>query len=182
MSANPFAVADTCFLIDWASWRRRNVLFSIFRTVFVPENVLKEVRSENTIEWIASSLASGSMSLFTETSEELSLAREIVERSRMIPSMRYIDIPEAICLALGKLRGYFVLTENRGALMASDLIEELSGVTVWRSLEVITRAISMGVIAASDPLTVFREYEEDTKHVFPRSELEAVVFELRGEA
>jgi predicted nucleic acid-binding protein len=43
MSAEAFAIADTCFLIDWASWRQRDLLFKLFKTVFVPESVIKEI-------------------------------------------------------------------------------------------------------------------------------------------
>jgi len=46
MSLSDFAIADTCFLIDWSYWSHRNVLFKLFRAVFVPEVVLREVKSE----------------------------------------------------------------------------------------------------------------------------------------
>lgn len=64
MSTN--AVTDTSFLIDWARYTKRDLLFSIFR-VSIPESVLGEVKSENTISWIAQKLAEESMYLFTET-------------------------------------------------------------------------------------------------------------------
>ncbi|MGC9104400.1 MAG: DNA-binding protein [Candidatus Methanodesulfokora sp.] len=176
MSAD-FAIADTCFLIDWASWRRRDVLFRLFKTVFVPELVLREVRSERTIEWIASSLSSGSLSLFTETPDVIALARSLVEKSKFFP-IRGVDLPEAICLAVGKMRGYTVITENRGALMAADILEELSGVKVWRSLELIAEVLRRGLIKERK---VFAEYEMDTGHRFPRRDLEAVLHELGGE-
>jgi predicted nucleic acid-binding protein len=179
MSAEAFAIADTCFLIDWASWRQRDLLFKLFKTVFVPESVIREIRSERTVEWIASSLASGSLSLFTETPDILSLARDLVERSKLFP-IRGIDLPEAICLAAGKMRNYTVITENRGALMAADILEELSGVRVWRSLELITEGLRRELIRG-DPLKVFEEYERDTGHRFPRRDLEVVLRELRGE-
>ncbi len=179
MSFNPFAIADTCLLIDWAYWRRRDVLFKLFNTVFIPEAVLREVRSEQTIEWVATSLAEGYLALITETSDVIELATRLVERTRLIPGLRGVDMPEAICLAIGKLRGYVVLTENRGALMAVDLLEELSSVTVWRSLEIIREVIKRGLIN-EEPEKIFKEYEVDTKHRFPRTDLEVVLHELKG--
>jgi len=176
-----FAIADTCFLIDWASWRRRDVLFQLFRAVFVPESVLNEVRSEGTLEWLVNALARGSLALFTETPGVLEQALQLVERSRLIPGLKRIDIPEAVCLVVGRLRGYVVLTENRGALMAADVMEELSGVTVWRSLELIAEALRRGILRMR-PVEAFKEYELDTKHRFPRRDLEVVLRELGGEA
>ncbi len=175
MSLN-FAIADTCFLIDWASWSKRDVLFSLFTTVFVPESVLREVKSSKTIEWIANWLSSGRLALFTETPDVLAEARELVERSRTIPGMRWVDLPEAVCLVAGRMRGYVVLTENRGALMAADMIPEYSGVRVWRSLELIAEAVRRGLISVES----FKEYERETRHRFPREDLEAVLDELKG--
>jgi len=181
MSPNDFAIADTCFLIDWSYWSYRDALFKLFRTIFVPETVLREVKSERAVEWIATALAGGQLALYTEAPDVMALATRIVERSRLVPGLRGVDLPEAICLAVGKLRGYVVLTENRGAIMAVDFLDELSGVVVWRALEVIREAIKRGFISG-DPEQVFKLYEEETKHRFPRAELEAVISELRGEA
>jgi len=180
MSAEVFAIADTCFLIDWASWRRRNLLFKLFKTVFVPESVLREVRSERTIEWIATSLSSGSLSLFTETPDVIAFARSLVERSKLLP-IRGIDLPEAICLAAGKMRNYIVITENRGALMAAEILEELSGIKVWKSLKLIAEGLRKSLVK-DDFKEVFAEYEMDTGHRFPKKDLEEVLHELRGEA
>ncbi|MGC9020673.1 MAG: hypothetical protein ACP5KE_05635 [Candidatus Methanodesulfokora sp.] len=60
------AVADTSFLIDWARYTKRDLLFSIFK-VSIPESVLGEIKSENTISWVAQKLAEENMYLFTET-------------------------------------------------------------------------------------------------------------------
>jgi hypothetical protein len=181
MSLSGFAIADTCFLIDWAYWRYRDALFNLFKTVFVPEAVLREIKSEQTIEWVATALARGHLALYTETRDEIDFAIRIVERSRLVSGLRGVDLPEALCLAVGRLRGYTVLTENRGALMAAELLEELTGVVVWRALEVIREALKRGAIAG-DPEQVFKLYEEETKHRFPHSELEAILNELRGKA
>ncbi|MHC1628634.1 MAG: hypothetical protein ACXQTI_07380 [Candidatus Nezhaarchaeales archaeon] len=47
------AIADTCFIIDWSTYRRRDEIFKIFDLVLIPEQVLSEVISENTIAWIS---------------------------------------------------------------------------------------------------------------------------------
>ncbi len=170
-----FAIADTCFLIDWSSWRRRDLLLKLFTTVFVPERVLREVESGNVIEWIASSMAAGSLSLFTETPDIIEEARSIVERTRLTPFIRGVDMPEAMCLAAGRRRGYTVLTENRGALMAASLLEEYSHVRVWRALEIISEILRRRLVAFKDPAAIFYEYERETGHRFPRGEFEDAI-------
>lgn len=108
-----FAIADTCFLIDWARYRRRDILFKLFAAVFVPEQVLDEVRSENTIAWIAEGLARDRLALYTPIRDDIEEARRLVEASRAIPHIPSLDLPEALCLVVGMRRGYVVLTENR---------------------------------------------------------------------
>ena len=177
-----YAIADTCFLIDWSRWRRRDILFRLFRTVFVPERVLDEIRSENTLLWISELLSRGELALFTETHEILEEARRLIEMTHGMPGLRGVDLPEAVCLVVGRRRGYVVLTENRGALMCVDIFSELSSVVVWRALEVIREAIIRGIISTGNPLDVFREYESETRHYFPRRDLEEVLNELGREA
>ncbi len=177
-----FAIADTCFLIDWSLWKKRDIIFQLFKTIFVPEVILNEVKSEGVISWIAEALAQGKLSLFTETSEILEEARSLIERSRMTPGIRGVDLPEAICLVVGKRRGYMVLTENRGALMIVNLFEEFSNVKVWRALEVIAEAIRRGILQTPHIENIFMEYEVETKHRFPRVDLDNVIRKLREEA
>ncbi len=175
-----FAVADTCFLIDWVRYRHRDIMFKLFKTVFIPEQVLSEVKSESTISWIAESLAEDKLSLYTPTREEVEEALRIVEYSRLQPSLPSLDFPEAICLAIGKDRGYVVLTENRAALLIPRLLNNYSGVRVWRSLELILNALTAGALKpdCGDPARRFMEYCEDTLHRFPSAALRRAVEEV----
>jgi len=175
-----FAIADTCFLIDWARFRRRDIIFKVFRTVFIPESVIREVVSENTISWISKWLAKRGLSLYTESADELEEARLLVVRTRRIPQIIPVDVPETLCLVVGRKYGYVVLTENRGAIMATEVIEELSNVKVWRSLELLVEAVKSGVLKVDcdNPEKVFREYMEDTLHIFPRNDYSKAVAEV----
>ncbi len=177
-----FAIADTCFLIDWARYRGRDLLFKLY-IVYIPESVLREVKSETTIAWIASKLASGDLALFTETESEVEEARSVMERSRKMPNMPAVDLPEAICIAAGRRRGYVVLTENRGALKFVELAQDYSGVTIHRSLEILLELQLKGYLQPDcrDPALRFREYEEDTKHLFPRKDLLNAVATIKRE-
>jgi len=57
-----------------------------------------------------------------------------------------VDYPEAFCLVVGRRRGYVVLTENRGALIAADLLPAYRGVAVWRSFEVLWELVQRGLL------------------------------------
>lgn len=184
MLASPrIAIADTCFIIDWARYRNREIIFKVFDIVFVPESVLREIRSGTTISWVARGLASGKLSLYTESEDEIEEARALITRSRRISHMIPVDLPEALCLVIGRRRGYIVLTENKGAIMATDIIDEYRGVTVWRALEILLTAQLEGVlrIECSDSSKVFKEYEEDTLHIFPRRDLIEAVGRIEQE-
>ncbi len=175
-----FAVADTCFLIDWARFRLRDALFGVFRTVFVPESVLREVKSENTIAWISSNLAARRLALYTETEDEVEEARRLVLETRRMSGVVPVDLPEALCLVAARRNGFVALTENRGAVMLPDFMDSYSGVLVWRALEVLLVAQKRGVVEfdCDNPYGVFQAYESDTRHVFPRQDLNRAVEEL----
>ncbi|MDK6028760.1 hypothetical protein QPL79_05235 [Ignisphaera sp. 4213-co] len=183
MSHSIFAIADTCFLIDWARFRFRDYLFKLFTTVFVSESVLKEVKSEDTIEWIANGLSKGLLSLYTESFDEIEEARKIVELSRRIPGMIFVDFPEALCIVVGRRRGYIVLTENKGAIMFTNIIKDYSSVVVWRSFEILLTLHIKKLINVNceNALAMFKIYEGDTKHIFPRRDMEIAENVIRNE-
>jgi predicted nucleic acid-binding protein len=163
MSIN-FAVADTSFLIDWAKYSKRDLLFKLFNTVFIPESVLNEIKSEATIMWIASSMAIEKMAVFTETSELEREALQLIELSRSYP-LKSIEYPEAICLALGKTRNYIVLSENGGAYAAQ--FAYLTEVKVWRAFEVLYELLKMKLIPKED----FYRYQNETFHLFSKQDM-----------
>ena len=182
MSRRAFAIADTCFLIDWARYRRRDILFKLFRTVFVPEQVLDEVRSETTVAWVAHGLAEGSLALYTPSHDEIEEAHRLIELSHLHPQMPSMELPEALCLVVGRRRGYIVLTENRAALLAPRLLSDYSGVIVWRALEILLETVRRGVLEpdCSNPRRLFDEYSSDTLHIFPSRALNRAVEEVEN--
>ena len=66
-----------------------------------------------------------------------------------MPGLRRLDMPEAVCLIIGKNFNFVVLTENRGALMMAEALPDLSGVKVWRALEVLKECMKRDSIKSS---------------------------------
>ncbi len=178
--SHEFAIADTCFLIDWSRYRRRDSIFRLFKVIFVPENVLNEIESERTISWISEGLRRDCLALYTPL-DEAGEVRELVEKSRLYPQIPSIDVPEALCLVIGRRRGYTVLTENRGALLVPRFLEEYSKVVVWRALEVLLNLALRSIlnVDCSNPEELFEEYSRDTLHMFPTRALEEAVEEVK---
>mgnify|MGYP000079451622 CR=1 FL=1 len=176
-----FAVADTCFLIDWARFGLRDLLFGLFEVVMVPEQVLAEVRSEDTLRWLAREMGREKLQLFTPTPRQLEEAQALVRRSYAIANIRKLDIPEALCLVIGREFGYVVLTENRGALMIREVVPELSGVVIWRSLEVLKESMKKGLVEVhgeGDVRALLDRYQRETLHIFPEEDLENAIREV----
>ncbi len=177
MYLKEYAIADTCFLIDWVRYRYRDILSRLFKTVFVPEEVLREIKSEDTITRVSRGLARDYLSLYTVSRYEIEEARRLIELSHRHPQLPSIDLPEALCIVIGRARGYIVLTETRGALYVPRLINEYRDVIIWRSLELIVNAILNNIldIDCSNPEQVFREYTHDTLHIFPTRALNKAI-------
>ncbi|MCX8137853.1 DNA-binding protein [Pyrobaculum aerophilum] len=164
------AIADTSFLIDWARYSKRHLLHALFQVVNIPESVLGEIYSENTLGWITEELAAGRMALFTETEDVITLARRVISLSRSLP-MRGVDLPEAICLVAGLKFGYVVLTENGGAAMAPSFIQELSNVKVMRAIDVLYELSLRGVLNLREEV---ERYQRETGHRFAKRDLKRI--------
>jgi len=164
MSTN--AIADTSFLIDWAKYSKRDLLFKIFDTVWLPEAVLNELKSENTVTWVVENLSRGRMALFPELTYYREEALRLMELSSKYP-VRRLDYPEAYCIAVASDRGYIVLSENGAAYTAQFLYARAK---VWRALEVLLELAIRNLISKEE---VYK-YEEETLHSFPRKDLERI--------
>jgi len=161
------AVADTSFIVDWARYSKRDVLLELFEVVYVPESVLRELKSPPAVDWVADCLASDKFALFTESPRVEEEARRLMAMSRGKPLKR-IDYPEAVCLAVGLMYRHTVLTENSGAYFAPRVLG--IDVTVWRAFEVIVEAWRRSLI--EDLVGELRRYEEETFHLFRRRDWE----------
>ena len=172
------AIADTCLLIDWASYRKRDILSKIFTSIFVPEQVLDEVKSESILAWITENFARGTLILFTPTPDIVQEAQNLVKIVAQIPWARKIELPEAICLATGRLYGYTVLTENRGALMVKEILPEYHTVRIYRSIDILREAMLKRIINVSTREEILAELEifnKDTGHIFRDRDIEELV-------
>ncbi|MDT7889428.1 MAG: hypothetical protein RQ885_10705 [Desulfurococcales archaeon] len=154
-------------MIDWARYSRRDLIFEIFHTIYIPETVLGEIRSESTIYWITENMARDRIALFTETPEIREEAIRIMRESRRYP-IKSIDYPEALCISIGKMLGIIVLSENGGAYFSQYIY--LRGLSVWRAFEVLLELYKRGLIERSE----FTRYQVETHHRFPRRDLEAL--------
>ncbi len=157
---------DTCFLIDWARYSRRHILEKLFEFCYVTDEVLREIVSETTLQYVAQLLGKGFLVLypFKETLEPI--VRRLIEVSARDPRIRTLDPPEAYALAIGLRENAVVLTENRGVHTLVKLYAEYSNVKVWRSYELLVEAYRRGLVENLEE--ELARYERETGHRFPR--------------
>jgi len=155
---------DTCFLVDWALYSKRDLLFRAFQYCYIVEDVMDEVRSERTVEFLAEGLANGFFVIYPFRRDLEAIVREIITTTD--PRVRRLDPPEAYALAIGLREGVVVLTENKGALALVKYVEKYRGITVWRSYELLVELARRGLINLNEELT---RYERETGHRFPRA-------------
>ncbi len=162
------AITDTSFLIDWIRYSKSKLIFKIFSIIYIPENVLNEIRSERTLIWISEGLEEGSLAIFPELPDISREALELVARSRRVP-IRPVDYPEAFCLVVGRRLNFIVLTENGGAIALKSYDPEYSGVEVLRGIDVIYRLWRLNYLNSfKDELEL---YQRETKHIYSRKDL-----------
>ena len=172
-------VMDACFIIDWARWRRRDLLWRVFSAGFVPEPVLREVVTPTPLRALREWMAAGLLTVYPSSRELEGEAVGLVLEAMRDPRIPRIDPPEALCVAVAKRVGAVVLTENRGVLRAYQLApERLAPAMVWNSLRLLAYAYARGLVEAESFLELVVEYEGEAKHAFSRREVKAVAREF----
>jgi len=132
-------------------------LFSLYNRLLVPFAVFSEIKREPARSF-AFALAVERRLLVVPRLEAVdALALRILELVNADPSIPPIDPPEAYGLAFAKHAGLPLLTDNASPKLASLILEELSGVAVLDSLDVL-----QAIYSGETLLKALREFTEDT--------------------
>ncbi len=133
------AVLDACFIIDWSSYRNKHLLEEFFKTMYIHEEVLRQVRSPVAIEYLGRLFTSGVLRLYpwSNTEEkEFNKLRDEVTRDPRIPSL---ERPDIICLVMAKTLDSVLLSENLGIHRVVQFHPRYRGLRLWTSLELLEK-------------------------------------------
>jgi hypothetical protein len=175
-------VADACFLIDWARFRRRELLASLFEAILIHEEVLAQLRSPSAIDFASRLLARGALRLYPWSEAEEELFIKLRDEVALDPRIPSLERPDLLCLVIAYRAGASLLTENLGVLRVVQFHPTFSRVTAWTALEVLEHLVYGGlaeVRSVEDFLGIVSEYCEDTKHVFSSRRMREVVERVR---
>ena len=172
------AVLDSCFIIDWSRFRKRNLIEHLFNQVYIHEEILDQLKSETSIRFIVNLMTKGKCKLYQWSSNdeyEFELLRsEIISNSR-IPEL---ERPDILCLIMARKLGAVLLTENIGVHRVVQFHPRYRGVKVWTALEVLENLIYKSILqinSIEEFITIMHEYEEDTKHRFSEKRIKQVL-------
>jgi len=148
---------DACFFINWAKFRRRMDIFSLYRRLLVPFAVFSEIKREPARSFAFTLAAERRLLVVPRLEVVDSLALRIFELVNTDPSLPSIDPPEAYALAFAKHSGLPLLTDNASPKLAALTLEELRGTQVLDSLDVLGALYPRETL-----LRVVAEFTEDT--------------------
>lgn len=163
-----FAAIDSCFIIDWASYGRSDILCEIFKRVFISTEILDEIKSKKTLDMIVDWIGKDYVALIEVSDDDPDVIKLISEvgRTNGFPA---IDHPEATALVLAKRAEInIILSENKATISAVSL-DDFKGMKVWTAFEVIREAILRGLLPVNNPEDIkgyYMEYCRDTGHEF----------------
>jgi len=161
------AAIDTCFLINWARFSRREELELVFDRLFMPEPTFSEVKSD-----VALSLASEWLSrrflvlvpVMPTDEREIEAVLKFVADHPELPS---IDPPELYAFLLAKRLSIPLRTDNKAPKRISLASEDFSSVLVLDSLDVLKLIAEKG----HDIAELVERFMEDTGFKFSRKRL-----------
>ena len=165
------AVVDTCFLINWARFSRRDLLRELFDRLFMPEPTFSEVKSEAALslasEWLAKRFLVLTPVLPANEREVELLLRFVAEH----PQLPSIDPPELYGFILAKRLGLPFLTDNKAPKRVALALESYSSVVVLDSLDVLKLAAETGSASLAELVDAFTR---ETGFRFSRTRLREV--------
>jgi hypothetical protein len=167
------AVADTCFLINWLSFRRWEGIFKLFYRILLPSIMVPELRSQNVRSRIEELAYRGRLVILPRTDYVDREALRIFNLVNSTPGLPRIDEPEAYGLAYAALHGIPFLTDNASPKVAVGSLSSLRGVHVYDSLDLLVL-----LYRGSELREAVREFMSDTSIVFSRERLKEAGVEL----
>ena len=175
-------VIDTCFLIDWSRFRKREILEKLFNVLLIHEEVLRQIRSESAIEYVSELFTKGVLRLYPWSNmdeKEFIILRSQVSSNSRIPSL---ERPDLLCLIMTYNSDAVLLSENVGIHRVVQYHPRYSHVKVWIALDVIEQSIYRGLInvdSEEDFLSIVKEYELDTHHSFRKNKVRSATERVR---
>ena len=167
------AVADTCFLINWLSFRRWEGIFRLFYRILLPSIMLPELRSRRVRGKIEELVYRGSLVILPRADYVDREALRIFNLVNSTPGLPRIDEPEAYGLAYAALHGLPLLTDNASPKVAARSLSSLRGVVVYDSLDLLTL-----LYRGSELRAAVEEFMSDTSIIFSRERLREAGVEL----
>ena len=139
------AVIDTCFLINWAKFSKRDKLKLVFDRLFMPEPTFSEVKSDTALslasEWLSRRFLVLTPIMPTDEPGIEAILRLVASR----PELPSIDPPELYAFVLAKRLDIPLLTDNKAPKRISLASEEFSSVLVLDSLDVLKLVAERGL-------------------------------------
>ena len=169
------AIADSCFLINWARFHQRNDILKVFNKIVIPEIILDELEDVEVRRMIAKWVIKDVIIIAPRLLSLNSLTMKIVSLSESIPFIPRVDPPEAYCMCLAMKRGYIILTDNKAVKRIKEIIEEFKQIIVMNSLDVL-----MSLYRKNKRLLVKKilRFMRETGIVFPKSRLRELGLEF----
>jgi hypothetical protein len=169
----PLAVADTCFLINWLSFRRWEDIFRLFNRILLPSIMVPELRSQRVRSRVEELAYSGRLVVLPRVDYVDREALRIFNLVNSTPGLPRIDEPEAYGLAYAALHGIPFLTDNASPRIAARSLSPLRDVTVYDSLDLLVLLYRESGLRAA-----VEEFMSDTSVTFSRERLREAGVEL----
>jgi len=169
MSRSSAAAVDTCFLIDWSRYSRRECIRRVFSRLVVTEPILREVVSESVLSMLASWISSGYI-VISPIREDDAEVEELVAYAAADPRVPRLDPPDATVLVTARRMKIPLISENKATLRITEYHPRYREVRVIGALEVIAEAWRTGALEVGLREALV-EYERETRHLFPRRKL-----------
>lgn len=165
-------------MIDWAKYKKRDIIKDIFKSVFITIDVMDEITSEETLSMVGDYLADGFFVPITLTDTEREKVHELMISYTKDNQAPTIHEPEASVAVFALNHGIEIVLSENTALKYHYQIRK--NPEVWGALDVLKKALGDDLITTSNIKKEFEAYSQETKHLFRKKDVEKVIKEIEN--
>ncbi|MCD6456564.1 MAG: hypothetical protein J7K81_07250 [Methanophagales archaeon] len=176
-------VIDTCFLVDWVDYRRRDILKLIFDEVILLSEIEKEISDQKARKIIRNWMDERFMKFIRPSQRDINEAIELTTNSYLSTLIGEIHYADALIIAHAKNTGIKnIISENHAVLHLPEHHPLYMDVVVLTAGDIILHAAKMGYInvrSEDDFANILGEYQKETKRKYSTHFVQKLIKELK---
>lgn len=178
-------IINTCFLVDWVDYKRRDLLKGVFDEVILLSEIEKEISDQKARKNIRNWLEEEFMKFIRPSQKDINDAVELTTNSFLSTLIGEIHYADALIMAHAKNTGIKnVISEDHAVIYLPQHHPLYKDIVVLTAGDIIFHAVKGGNIkveSVDDFVNMLDEYQEETKRRYSTDFVQKLIKSYEGD-